>query len=99
MIILAGSIRIAAGQRAAAQAHLEAIVRASRSEPGCIAYHFAFDVFDNHLVRIFEVFADREAREAHRNAPHMAAWRAVWADLGIYDRQMAEYEVADWRSI
>jgi quinol monooxygenase YgiN len=99
MIILAGTIRIAQGRREAAMPHLEAIVRASRAEPGCLAYHFAFDVLDDHLVHIFEVFESVEAREAHRAAPHMAVWRAAWDEAGIGDRDMAEYQVAAWRKI
>ncbi|MDX2235126.1 MAG: putative quinol monooxygenase [Hyphomonadaceae bacterium] len=99
MIVLAGTIRIAAGRREAALPHLHAIVAASRAEAGCIAYSFAFDVADDHLVHIFEVFEDAAAREAHRQAPHMAAWRAVWEEVGIGDRRMREYVVAQARDI
>ena len=98
-IALAGSIRIAPGRRAEALPHLEAIVRATRTESGCLSYSFAFDVLDDHLVRIFEVFKDAEALAAHRASPHMAAWRACWSEAGIGDRDMAEYEIAAMRKI
>jgi quinol monooxygenase YgiN len=94
MIVLAGTIRIAPGMREKALPHIRAIVAASRTEPGCLAYSFAFDVNDDHLVHIFECFADRVAREAHRAMPHMDAWRACWAEAGIGDRTMTEYDVA-----
>jgi len=94
MIVLAGTIRIAPGKREAALPHIRAIVAASRAEPGCLAYSFAFDVNDDHLVHIFECFADHTAREAHRTMPHMDAWRASWAAAGIGDRDMTEYEIA-----
>jgi quinol monooxygenase YgiN len=94
MIILGGSIRIAPGMRDKALPHIRAIVAASRAEPGCLAYSFAFDVDDDHLVRIFEVFESPEAREAHRHALHMVAWRAVWAEAGIGDREMREWEAS-----
>jgi quinol monooxygenase YgiN len=99
VIALAGTIRIAPGRRADAMPHLEAIVHASRSEPGCVSYAFAFDVLDDHLVRIFEVFRDAEALAAHRASPHMAAWRAVWNQTGIGDRDMAEYDISATRKI
>jgi quinol monooxygenase YgiN len=94
MIVLAGTIRIAPGHREKALPHIRAIVAASRAEPGCIAYSFSFDVNDDHLVHIFECFADRAAREAHRTMPHMDVWRASWAEAGIGDRKMTEYEIA-----
>lgn len=99
MIVLAGTIRIAPGRRDAALPHLHAIVEASRAEAGCLAYSFAFDVHDDHLVHIFECFRDLEAREAHRHTPHMATWRAAWPDVGIGDRRMREYEVSSVKDI
>lgn len=99
LIALAGTIRIAAGHREKALPHIRAIVAASRAEPGCIAYSFSFDVNDDHLVHIFEVFRDAEAREAHRHMPHMKTWREAWSDAGIGDRRMREYEIASSKDI
>jgi quinol monooxygenase YgiN len=99
VIILAGTVRIAPGHKAMALPHITTMVEATRKEPGCLAYSFAFDSQDDHLVRIFEVFENAEALAAHRASPHMAAWRAAWPQAGIGDRQMAQYEVADWRPI
>ena len=97
MIALAGTIRVQPGRREAALAPIRAMVAASRAEPGCIAYSFAFDVNDDHLVHIFEVFADTPAREAHRNSAHMKAWRATWSGAGIGERDMMEYDIAGAR--
>lgn len=99
MIVLAGTIRIAPGKREVALPPIRAIVAASRAEPGCISYSFSFDVNDDHLVHIFEVFRDLEAREAHRSMPHMKVWRDSWAAAGIGDRHMREYEVARAKDI
>lgn len=99
VVVLAGSIRIAPGRRAMALPHLKAIVEASRTEPGCLAYSFAFDVLDDHLVRIFEVFENADALAAHRASPHMAAWRAAWDVAGVGERDMAQYDASDWRPI
>ena len=94
MIILAGTIRIAQGKRAAAQAALARMVEATRKESGCIDYSFAFDVLDEHLLRIFEAFRDAAALAEHRASAHMAEWRRVAGDLGIHDRNLRQYEVS-----
>ena len=94
MIILAGSVRLPPENIEAVRPHLETMVRASRAEPGCRVYSFSFDALEPGLVRVFEVFDDEAARDAHRHSPHMAAWRAVWPELGIGDREITVYEVA-----
>lgn len=99
MIILAGSIRIPPENLERARPHLEAIVDGTRTEPGCIAYSFAHDVKNRGLVRIFEIFSNAEALAAHRASPHMAAWRAVRADLGVGERNMAQYDIAKFEKI
>lgn len=99
MIALAGTIRVGAGLRAAALPHIAAMVAGSRGEPGCRAYRMAFDVADDHLLHIFELFDDEAALAAHRASAHMAAWRARYAELGLHDRAMAEYVVSRHRAI
>ena len=99
MIILAGSIRIGAGQRTAALGPMRTMIEATRAEPGCLAYSFSFDAIDDHLVRIFEVFRDETALAEHRASPHMSAWRASWPAIGISDRDMSEYRVQSARKI
>jgi quinol monooxygenase YgiN len=93
MILLAGTVRIAQGKRGNALAHLQRMVEASRTEPGCRAYAFAFDVLDDHLIRIFEAYDDQPALDAHRASPHFAAWRTAWPEAGIGDRGMTRYDV------
>jgi quinol monooxygenase YgiN len=94
MIILAGTIRIAHGQREAALEPMRRMVEGTRAEPGNISYAFSFDLQDDHVIRIFEVFRDAEALAAHRASPHMAAWRAALPALGISGREMWQYEVS-----
>jgi quinol monooxygenase YgiN len=94
MLILAGSIRLPAERLLAARADMAAMIAASRDEPGCIAYSFAEDLLEPGLIRIFEVFADETARLAHAQSPHMAAWRACWAEHGIGERRITRYDVA-----
>jgi quinol monooxygenase YgiN len=99
MVILAGTIRIDAGKREAALAPVIDMVKATRAERGCVQYSFAFDVQDDHLLHIFEVFVDDAALAAHRASPHMARWRALMPEVGIGGRDMSEYQVASSRPI
>ena len=99
MIILAGTIRIEPGKRDQALIAIERMIEATRAEEGCRAYSFAFDVLDDHLIRIFELFDDEAALAAHRASPHMAEWRAGLPLLGIGDRNLWHYEVSSARSI
>jgi len=99
MIILAGTIRLGAGKREAALPVLQELVAATRAEPGNLQYAFAFDVNDDHVLRIFEVFKDAAALEAHRTSEHMAKWRTRQAELGLHDRDFAQYEVSDFQKL
>jgi quinol monooxygenase YgiN len=99
MIALAGHFRVAEGRRAAALSALQTMVAASRQEPGCLHYSFSFDVLDDHCVRVFELFVDADALQAHRDSPHMAAFRAMHDSVGFHGRELAEYQIAGWRQI
>jgi quinol monooxygenase YgiN len=94
MIILAGSVRAPADKLTTPQAAFEAMILATRAEPGCLGYSFAHDVLEPGLIRIFEVYKDQAAVDAHRSSAHFAGWRAVWPVLGIGDRNISQYEVA-----
>ena len=74
---------------------VERMIEATRAEPGCIAYSFSYDVLDDHLIRVFEVFQDEAALAAHRASNHMAEWREAWPLLGIGDRSMWLYRASE----
>ncbi len=93
MLILAGTVRLPPENLPAARPFIARMVAASRAEPGCVAYSFAEDLEEPGLLRIFEVFRDREAQQAHAASQHMKDWRATWGDLGIGDKQITHYEV------
>lgn len=97
MIILAGSIRLPPERLDEARPVLARMVEASRAEPGCLAYSFAEDLLEPGLIRIFELFEDRAAQQAHSTSAHMAAFRAAWEALGIGGRAITEYEVTTAR--
>lgn len=98
-LILAGSIRIASERLEALRPHLAAQVAGSRGEPGCLAYALTEDPLDPGLIRVFEHFTDEAALAFHRASPHMAAWRAACAELGVHERRMSSFDVSAYREI
>jgi quinol monooxygenase YgiN len=99
MLILAGTLRISPGQRIAAEAAMRRMLEATRREPGCLAYSLCFDLMDDHVLQIFEVFKDDAALAAHRASEHMAVWRTAGASFGISARDMSQYDVSASRKI
>ena len=95
VLLIAGTIRIAPDRLDAARSAMRAMVEASRAEDGCLAYAYAEDMLDPGLIRVHELWRDRAALDAHFAAPHIGAWRATWPALGIGERALTLYEVAD----
>jgi quinol monooxygenase YgiN len=98
-VIVAGTFRIPAGNLAALQPHLEAVIAATRAEDGCLAYCYATDVEAPGLIRVFEQWRDQAALDAHFQTAHMAAWRKAREALGFHDRRLTAYQVAGEREI
>ena len=59
---------------AAIAANAEASVR---DEPGCLRFDVCSVEDDPHRFVLYELYADADAFEAHRAAPHFRAWREV----------------------
>ena len=92
MLIVLGSIRMAAGGLAVARPAMAAMIAASRAEDGCIAYSYAEDVAEPGLIRVTEIWRDRAALDRHFMSDHIAVWRATWTELGIGERRLELYE-------
>jgi quinol monooxygenase YgiN len=50
------------------------MIEASRAEPGCGGYDYAFDLLDPGLMRVRELWRDEQALKDHFATPHMAAF-------------------------
>ena len=94
MIIVAGTVRMDPAKREAALRVMEKVITASRGEDGCIEYAYSVDVLDPSVVRVFEVWRDRETLQRHFQMPHLSEWRAAWPTFGITDRKLAIYDVS-----
>lgn len=46
-------------------------------EPGCLRFDINQSLANPHRFVFYELYADAEALEAHRQAPHFATWRAA----------------------
>lgn len=94
-VLIAGTIIVPPGNLGALKPHIETYVAACRAEPGCVVFSFAEDLSEPGLIRVFEIWRDAAALERHKNAPHVAAWRALWPEYGVHGRLLTRYAVAD----
>ena len=93
-VIVAGAFRVPPGNLQRLRSHMMQMIRASRCEEGCMIYSYGEDAGEPGLVRVFEVWRDQAALDAHTKTDHIAAWRAAWPALGVCDRRLTVYEVA-----
>ncbi|HYD44361.1 MAG TPA: putative quinol monooxygenase [Phenylobacterium sp.] len=98
-LIIAGTVRVSPENLAAFRPHMQAMLEASRAEAGCLAYSYAEDVLEPGLIRVFEVWQNQAALDAHFQADHMAEWRSHWPSFGVSDRRLIAYEVATQRHL
>ena len=98
-IIIAGTVRVPPENLAGLKPHMERMLAASRAEDGCVSYSYGEDIAEPGLIRVFEVWRDQAAIDAHFQAPHMKTWRAANAELGVFERKLTLYEVASDRAL
>jgi len=97
ILTVVARVRAAAGKADALAALLTeqaATVRAA--EPGCLVYRVHRSTKDPSLFLFYEAYVDDAAFEAHRNAPHLAAYRERRVREGLLDGAV---EVEIFRSI
>lgn len=88
MIVLSVSLRVPPAELDALRPHIDVLVAASRAEPGCQVYTYAEDMQDPGLLRVFEVYDDDAALEAHRRYPHFKAWRQMTDHFARVERRL-----------
>jgi quinol monooxygenase YgiN len=49
-------------------------IEASRADPGCGGYDYAFDLLEPDLMRVRELWKEKQALKDHFATPHMAAF-------------------------
>ena len=97
MLLIVGSIRLPAQNMGAARPIMRRMTEASRLEEGCVEYGYAEDVLEPGLIHVKELWTGQDVLDRHFASAHIAEWRAAWASLGIGDRNLRVYDVADPR--
>jgi quinol monooxygenase YgiN len=95
VLLIVGTIRLAADLLDAARPAMASMIEASRAEAGCLEYSYAEDVLDRGLIHVKERWTNRGALGEHFKSGHIADWRASWSSLGIGERNLRLYEVGD----
>jgi quinol monooxygenase YgiN len=95
MIIVSGTLRLAAEHVDQAMALGATMAEASLAEEGCSAYGFWQSSADPTLVRVFEEWASEEDLGTHFATPHMADFMAGLGQLSISEMELSKYTVSD----
>jgi quinol monooxygenase YgiN len=95
MIVVVGTVRAPVDAIERLKAPMAAVVAASRAEDGCVEYAYGEDMLDPGLIRVSEVWRDRACLDRHLKAPHMDAWRAARAELGVGERRLSLFEASE----
>ncbi len=98
-LIVAGTIRVPPENVGALLPHMLTMMTATRAEDGCDVCAYAQDVAEPSLIRVFEIWRDKAALDAHFATAHMADWRAAGASLGVSDRSITAYDIASQRGL
>ncbi|WBH18068.1 putative quinol monooxygenase [Sphingomonas radiodurans] len=97
MLLIVGTFRIPIDNIGSARPIMQQMIAASRSEPGCVEYGYAADVFDPGLIHVKELWVDQPSLDRHFASAHIAQWRAAWPALGIGERDLRVYDVGEPR--
>jgi quinol monooxygenase YgiN len=96
-LVVVAKIRAAKGKGDALAALLsEQVAVVRKAEPGCLVYRLHRSSKDADLFLFYEVYEDDAALELHREAPHLAAYRARRENEGLTEGAV---EVEIYRSI
>jgi quinol monooxygenase YgiN len=86
MLTVIATLRAAQGKGDALAALLiEQAAAVRQAEPGCLAYRVHRSTKDPDLFLFYETYQDDAALDAHRQAPHLAAFRARREREGLLD--------------
>jgi quinol monooxygenase YgiN len=99
MIIVEGWVRLAPADIERLRAPAAEMMRATRTEAGCLDYAFAADLSDPGLLRVIERWADEAALTAHFATPHMATFNQALAGAAIEGASITVYAAETLRTI
>ena len=74
MLVVLSEARFDPAQTEQVRAVARPMIEASRAEPGCAGYDYAFDLLEPDLRRVRELWRDEQALKDHFATPHMATF-------------------------
>ena len=94
-VLVTGTFRFPPQNVDAAQDAMTAVILASRSEDGCLAYSYSADLIEPGLFHVFEEWTDRAALVRHFKQPHERDWMRLRDEMGFSDRSITLHELAN----
>lgn len=99
MVIVSGKVKVKPGALDKVRDVMEATIKATREEAGCIDYSYGVDVLDPNTIVILEYWESQEALTAHFTQPHMGPWMKALGEAGIISRDVRSFEIASERQL
>jgi quinol monooxygenase YgiN len=94
-VAVIGHFRLPPERLEEARPAMARVIEATLAEDGCLAYSYAEDVREPGLIRVSEMWESREHLTAHFQTAHMLNWVEERKGLGLFDRQIAVYELGE----
>ena len=89
-IIIGGTFKVHAEDKAAFLKVIEAGTAPSRAEAGCVKYWFSQSFEDQNTLHLFEVWKDQAALDEHFQTPHLLKFREDIGKLRV-ERDLTRY--------
>ena len=99
MLVVLAEARFDPAQSERVRVVARPMILASRAEPGCAGYDYAFDLLEPDLMRVRELWKDEQALKDHFAAPHMAVFLKGLRELGPKSVTVKCYELGSERKM
>jgi quinol monooxygenase YgiN len=94
-----GILRFPPENMEAVRPHLRTLISATCRNDGCLAYDVGEDIFEPGLLRFSELWPDQASLDAHLAAPHIAPWREICREYGLFERNFTAYDTDRPRAV
>lgn len=71
---------------------VNAAIAATLKESGCVDYSFAIDIDNPKRIRVFEIWVDNAALDAHMQTPHFTTFMEAISSVKHADVSISAYE-------
>jgi quinol monooxygenase YgiN len=93
VLVVVGELTVARDARRFRDGPMRTMERASRAEPGCVAFGYFRDADDAGRFHVGEAWRRAADLHAHVDSPHRARWRRAWPRYGVELRYLHEFMV------